>query len=107
MYEEQIEVGNQRAGKKGGQEVVEQDNGQYDKENEIEAKVRRKRAAEDAKQREKEKEFMKGLDYLRDIRLKIHLEEKKTVFGLIIQCIEFVIDWVTPLKNETKVIIAT
>jgi hypothetical protein len=50
---------------------------------------------------------MQGLDYLRDVRLKIHLEEKKTVFGLIFACIEFVIDWITPLKKETKDIIGT
>ena len=61
--------------------------------------MKKRKAEEEAKHRAQEKEFMKGLDYLRDVRLKIHLEEKKNFFGLIIQCIEFVIDWITPLKD--------
>lgn len=69
--------------------------------------MKKRKAEEEARQRAQEKEFMKGLDYLRDVRLKIHLEEKKNFFGLIIQCIEFVIDWITPLKDQTKVIVAT
>jgi hypothetical protein len=58
-------------------------------------------------QRAKERDFMLGLDYLRDVRLKIHVEEKKTCVGVIIRCIEVVIDGLTPLKGQTKMIIGT
>ena len=47
---------------------------------------------------------MKGLDYLRDFKLKLHNNEEKKCYQRVGEFLAGIVDWVAPLKNEIKVI---
>lgn len=50
----------------------------------------------------KEKELMKGLDFVNDVRLKIHVEESNTIIEILIDQLVKFFDGITPLKSQIK-----
>ena len=47
---------------------------------------------------------MKGLDYLRDFKLKLHINEEKKWYQRVGDFFVAIVDSIAPLKNEIKVI---
>lgn len=50
---------------------------------------------------------MKGIEYASEYRLKINQEPKKKWYEIVLDSLNWLLEYLTPLKDEVKIIKAT